>query len=357
MEATRLTRPHWYASFIEGRWGAFEGMAFPEFSEQVHVVEPFEIPDHWERFESMDHGVTSPTAWHAWAADTDGNLVVIGEHYEAGQLVSHHAARVLELRKAWHPEGCWPPVWADPSTGAKIGVADRWGDPASVKTEYLEHGIVLTGGNNDRLAGYSRLLELLHVEPGRLGPRWSHVPESAGGSPHLFVFKSCGNLIGQLQSAPIAAEGVGAGVAVDPKWESAPGHAIASARYGAMSWQPPAKPPHEEIADPRHRKIASSSTRGTTRIRGWWEWITSGRERRRGRGGRARADSALRSDPSGLADARHEWLGLSERRRSACCSEPCAACRTRRRTAARAGRETPAARGAARHRRPGPRSS
>jgi hypothetical protein len=55
MDATRLTRPHWYASFIDGRWGAFEGMAFEEFSDQVHVVEPFEIPASWERFESMDH--------------------------------------------------------------------------------------------------------------------------------------------------------------------------------------------------------------------------------------------------------------------------------------------------------------
>jgi phage terminase large subunit len=39
MEATRRTRPHWYASFVEGRWGAFEGQAFEEFSDQVHVVE------------------------------------------------------------------------------------------------------------------------------------------------------------------------------------------------------------------------------------------------------------------------------------------------------------------------------
>lgn len=99
MEATKRTRPHWYASFIEGQWGAFEGQAFPEFSEHVHVVQPFPVPEHWERFESMDHGAASPTAWHAWAIDEDGNVVVIGEHYAANMLVSQHAAHVLELRK------------------------------------------------------------------------------------------------------------------------------------------------------------------------------------------------------------------------------------------------------------------
>jgi PBSX family phage terminase large subunit len=243
MQATRETRPHWYASFIEGRWGAFEGQAFPEFSEQIHVVERFEVPAHWGRFESMDHGAASPTAWYAWAADEDGNLVVIGEHYAANMLVSQHAAEVLRLRQQWHPpQERYPCVYADPSTGAKYGLG-KLGEPATVMTEYVEHGIALTGANNDRAAGYTRLLELLHVEPGRLSPPWAGVPEAVGGSPRLFVFRTCRNLIAQLQSAPVAVEGVGAGQMVDPKWESASGHAIASARYGALSWQLPAEKP------------------------------------------------------------------------------------------------------------------
>jgi PBSX family phage terminase large subunit len=278
MEATRVTRPHWYASFIEGRWGAFEGQAFPEFSERVHVVDPFEVPEHWERFESMDHGAASPTVWHAWAADTDGNLVVHGEHYAANLLVSQHARAVHELRKLWLPEGAGAPVvYADPSTGAKIGVADKWGDPASVKTEYAEHGIYLTGGNNDRAAGYARLLELLHVEPGRLAPSWARVPETAGGSPRLYVFRSCRNLIGQLQSAPVAVEGVGAGVMVEPKWESAHGHAVASARYGAMSRQPPSVEPEPWIEDPRarrHAELVAAADRDDEPGLQPWEYLT-----------------------------------------------------------------------------------
>jgi hypothetical protein len=259
MEATRATRPAWFASFIEGRWGAFEGQAFAEFSEHIHVVDPFAVPAHWARFESMDHGAASPTAWYVWAADEDGNLLVFGEHYRANMLVSQHAAEVLGLRKAWHPGGDWgsrnPIVYADPSTGATLGLC-KWGEPASVKTEYAEHGIHLTGANNDRAAGYARLLELLHVGPGRLAPSWASVPGSAGGSPRLFVFRSCRNLIGQLQSAPVAVEGVGAGVMVDPRWESSQGHAVAAARYGAMSWQLPAKPaPEPEPEDFRTQAI------------------------------------------------------------------------------------------------------
>jgi PBSX family phage terminase large subunit len=256
MLATKATRPHWFRSFILGEWGAFEGAAFESFDKRVHVVDPFEIPEHWERFESMDHGASSPTCWHAWTADEDQNLVVFGEHYAANTLVSEHAGAVLELRRRWHPEGADPTVYADPSTGAKYGTAGRWGDPASVMTEYAEHGIHLTGGNNDRAAGYSRLLELLNVEPGRLAPSYARISPDVDGSPRLFIFRTCRNLVGQLESAPVAAEGIGAGVMVDPKWESAQGHAIACVRYGAMSWQEPSGPkPEPKSLDMRQRQI------------------------------------------------------------------------------------------------------
>jgi hypothetical protein len=42
-----------------------------------------------------------------------------------------------------------------------------------VLTEYREHGVDwLRFANNDRVAGYSRLLELIHVVPERIAPRW-----------------------------------------------------------------------------------------------------------------------------------------------------------------------------------------
>src|SRR5262249_25253649 len=97
----------------------------------------------------------------------------------------------------------------------------------------------------------------------RLAPQWADVPDDVGGGPRLHLFRSCVNLIGQLQSAPVATEGVGAGVMVDPKWESAQGHAIASARYGAMSWQPPADAMESTrcLDDPRAEALRQSFIR------------------------------------------------------------------------------------------------
>jgi Phage terminase large subunit len=238
MLATRETRPAWYRSFILGEWGAFEGQAFPEFEDAIHVVPPFPIPEHWDRLESLDHGANHPTVWLAWGADHDGNLCIVNEYSSPG-LVSRHAQEILARRKKYGTSTCW----ADPSVFAHHGLSNPRHWRASIATEYSDHGIYLAHANNDRRAGYGRLLELLHVEPGRIPPPWAQVREGVEGAPRLYVFSSCKELIRQFKSAPIAAEGVDAGEAVDKRWEGEHGHAVAAARYGAMSRPAPAGPP------------------------------------------------------------------------------------------------------------------
>ena len=258
MEATRTTRPFWFRSFVLGEWGAFEGAAFTEFDPAVHVVEPFEIPTGWERFESMDHGANNPTAWLLWAVDYDGNLVVADEYYSPG-LVSKHAQEILRRRKQWwEANGRENTCWADPSVFARHGLETRLGDPASIATEYADFGIGLSPANNDRKAGYLRLCELLHIEPGRITPPWAPVPQSVGGAPRLYVFSGCKHLIEQLKSAPVAADGVDAGEAVEPKWASAHGHAVDAARYGALSRPSPSEEPAPPLADERAEALRRS---------------------------------------------------------------------------------------------------
>jgi PBSX family phage terminase large subunit len=230
MLATRETRPVFFKTYVEGTWGSFEGMAFTEFSERVHVVERFPLPPHWLRFESMDHGAASPTAWLFWATDEDGNHVVFDEHYQAGLLVSDHAAEVLRRR----PAGAHHRCFADPSIDASHGIL-KWGRKATVLTEYREHKVTwLVPANNDRVAGYSRLLELVHVDERRPFPSW-HPRFGERGAPRLFLARHCAHTVEQLKSAPVASDGPDAGRAVEGKWEHEHGHALAALRYGAMS--------------------------------------------------------------------------------------------------------------------------
>ena len=65
----------WVKRYVVGSWDVFEGQVFPEFDPQVHTVDPFLIPNEWERVISIDHGLVNPTAALWGAIDFDGNCV------------------------------------------------------------------------------------------------------------------------------------------------------------------------------------------------------------------------------------------------------------------------------------------
>ena len=65
-----------------GRFGASEGLVYPEFDESVHVIEPFPVPKEWQDNISIDPGLNNPLSAHWYAVDFDDNVYVTYEHYE-----------------------------------------------------------------------------------------------------------------------------------------------------------------------------------------------------------------------------------------------------------------------------------
>lgn len=58
---------------------AGDNISFPEFSYDIHVCEPFEIPSHWRRIASVDNGYNDPYAWYKAAISEDGIVYVYYE--------------------------------------------------------------------------------------------------------------------------------------------------------------------------------------------------------------------------------------------------------------------------------------
>lgn len=233
---------------LNGDWGAFEGAAFEQFDEAIHCVDIDEIPEAWERFESMDHGISAPTAWHAWAIDHDANHLVFDSYYSPG-LPSEHAPVILGRRQTWGSEVCY----GDPqSLATRTGGQRRWGEAATILTEYLDNGIALTPANNNPLTGYARLRELIAPDPERRFPDW-HPRRGEMGSPRLFIVKRrCPQLVEQLLTAPLEPiEKRFGGEKIDGDWERRHGHALAACRYGAMSRPGPSDVPEVPPDDPR----------------------------------------------------------------------------------------------------------
>ena len=51
---------------LKGNWDIHAGQFFPKFNRQIHCIEPFDIPDYWKRFISIDYGLDmSAVYWYA----------------------------------------------------------------------------------------------------------------------------------------------------------------------------------------------------------------------------------------------------------------------------------------------------
>ena len=165
----------------DGDWDVFEGRFFTDWNRDIHVIEPFTIPDSWQRIRAIDWGERNPFCclWIAW--DPDGDAFVYREVYGAGFITAKQAAMVREASRSHeHP---------DRFERIKVSVADpamwasRTGVGKSNAQLYAEAGIPLTHAKkNIRVAGWQNVRAYL-------------APRDDGKPPRIQVFSTCVNLI------------------------------------------------------------------------------------------------------------------------------------------------------------------
>lgn len=82
-EQTKKDLPNSYKAEYPSTWeeafAASQGIAFEKFTTDIHVIEPFEIPENWYRWRSVDNGYSDPYAWYWYAVDHDGIVYVYRE--------------------------------------------------------------------------------------------------------------------------------------------------------------------------------------------------------------------------------------------------------------------------------------
>lgn len=125
-----------YRRYVLNSWEEAEGLVYDEFLESRDVVEPFAIPDSWEKGFCLDHGFRNPTAVLWYAIDFDGNIYFYAEHYEKEKPISYHAQAIKDMSPL--RDGI-----ADPSILAKN--QQSGGRVYSIADEYADFGITLRG--------------------------------------------------------------------------------------------------------------------------------------------------------------------------------------------------------------------
>lgn len=202
-----------------GRFFSGEGLVYPEFDPDRHVIDPFDVPADWQCAVSIDPGLNNPTSCHFYAVDFDGVIYVVGEHYERGRSVDYHAEKILELadRLGWRRD----------SSGRLRALIDSAASQRTLASEksvaelFYERGIAVnTRVNKDLYSGIQRVKSLFCRKPTR-----------------IYIFRNCVNLIRELK-------GYWWGEGDRPR--KADDHALDELRYFAMTQPPPSSPPVPE---------------------------------------------------------------------------------------------------------------
>ena len=167
---------------LEGDWDVAEGAAFTEFERPLHVIEPFEIPIHWERIKGIDYGYASESCCVWGAVDpSDGTLIIYRELYRKGLLGTELAQLLTEMEindpisvRGVLDTACWSRTG---TTGPTIGET------------LVRAGHKLRPADKNRIAGKIQIHEYLKLQN--------------SGRPRIQIFNTCPNLIRELQSIPL----------------------------------------------------------------------------------------------------------------------------------------------------------
>jgi len=172
------------------------GLIYKEFSREIHMIKPFEVPQGWQIYRGLDFGSTNPTACIWVAVDDDDNWFLVSEHYESGRTIDYHAGKIN-------------------ANEFSANVVASWGDPSGAQwiNEFSQRGVYITpairevgtNSNNWVRLKIEKVAERLrqragHVVPHLKGKEKNRKQWLEKGMPRLFVFNNCINTIKEFES-------------------------------------------------------------------------------------------------------------------------------------------------------------
>jgi hypothetical protein len=196
---------------LDGDWDIKEGAAFTEFNRDIHVVEPFNIPNNWVKFRACDYGYGSYSAVLWFAVSPSEQLIVYRELYVSKVLATDLADMINELEaedgnmkygvldsSLWHKRGDTGPSLAEQMImkGCRFRPSDR--------------------SKGSRVSGKNEIHRRLQIDEFTEQPR-------------LVFFNNCTNTISQIPSLPLDKKNP---EDVDTRSED---HLYDALRYGIMS--------------------------------------------------------------------------------------------------------------------------
>jgi hypothetical protein len=183
--------------YLLGKWGAFEGLVYPQWDSSVHMLDQAALLDYFNRqidegmrpeiIEAYDHGLASPACYGFGFSDTYGNAFLLDGFYEAELRIDQIAKKIKDIRRTMLSQLGFDVdlrrILADPAIfrrGASSVSSSQVGKTTARMLE--EEGIQCTRANNDITSGIAKVQSYMAIDNKHVHPLMGTV-----GAPHFFV--------------------------------------------------------------------------------------------------------------------------------------------------------------------------
>ena len=167
-------------AMLYGNWDIFDGQFFPEFDRKLHVIEPFEIPEHWNKYIALDYGLDMFAVIFV-AVDTKGKAYIYNEIHKSDLIVSE----ARQALKSYMRKETFKDIYAPPDLWNRNRDTGK-----STMEMFLEGGISFSKASNNREAGWLTVKEWLKKKKTRHEQTGEEREET-----NLYIFSNCKNLI------------------------------------------------------------------------------------------------------------------------------------------------------------------
>lgn len=170
-------------AMLYGNWDVFDGQFFREFNRKIHVIEPFVIPETWDRYIAMDYGLDMFAVLFV-AVDSKGKAYIYNEIHKSNLIVSEARQTLKSIMRHYKYKYIYAPgdLWHRNRDTGK-----------STAELFYEGGIQLTEASNKRESGWLNVKEWLKVKKIRHEQTGELIEDS-----DLKIFSNCLNLIKYL---------------------------------------------------------------------------------------------------------------------------------------------------------------
>ena len=167
-------------AMLYGNWDIFDGQFFPEFDRNIHVIEPFDIPDSWNRYIALDYGLDMFAVIFV-AIDTKGKAYVYNEIHKSDLIVSE----ARQILKSYMRNKEYKDIYAPPDLWNRNRDTGK-----STMEMFLEGGISFSKASNNREAGWLAVKEWIKKKKTRHEQTGEEITTT-----NLYIFSNCKNLI------------------------------------------------------------------------------------------------------------------------------------------------------------------